>query len=178
MGADAAPFILLLAWVLPIIPPPGLDEALYLAVCGNPSIYTTCNIVVIFLSPYILDASYPAFQPHPPTLSTISPVVSSGDDAALPHRLRSSVCSRWGGSDSDNSSRSSSRDSEQKDPPEKEAVGGGTSDGLFDHPPSSVPLATCDYRLLRASLQLRTHPGGARIGHKPGQCILAGHIRV
>ena len=63
--------------------------------------------------------------------------MSSSDEAALPRRLRSHARSHRGGPDTDNPSRSRSRDLEEKDSPEREAVGGGTSEGSLERPSSS-----------------------------------------
>ena len=52
-----------------------MDQALYLAVCGNIDIYTTYRrgTAAIFLPPYILDASNPPFRPDAPPTSLTSP---------------------------------------------------------------------------------------------------------
>ena len=64
--------------------------------------------------------------------------MSSGDEAALPSWLWFDERFRRGRQVSDNSSRSKSRDSEQKNVPEREDVCGGTSDGSLEHRSSSL----------------------------------------
>ena len=86
-------------------------------------------------------------------LADFSQLVSSGVEAAWPRRLRSLMRSRRGGQDSDNSSRSRSRDSDPRDPLSKKAADGVASEYSIDHPSSIPEPWTTTWRRIHSNRQ-------------------------